>query len=273
MLEDGARLAVARDGLYRAEPGEVQMSRVFTITRGSRPLNICVDGQRVLFGEYGDIYQNLEVFIYASEDGGKTFHVCYKFPRGNIRHIHSVIFDPYLHLYWVFVGDYNMQPGIGALSKDLKKIDWLTRGGQESRAVSAIVKQDCLLYGTDSDYQRNFIIRLDKKSGKKTNLHEIEGSSLHAASFGPVDVVSTCVEPNPTCPSRECSMYVSRDGEAWNRILPHKKDPYQFTLFQFGTLVLPYACHSQPRGMFSGQAVVGAHNLVTMLDFDTQQPD
>jgi len=271
VLEDGARVAVARDGLYRAEPGETRMKRVFTISRGSRPLNLAADGQRLLFGEYGTGFESLEVYIYVSEDGGKTWHVGYRFTPGDIHHVHNVLVDPWENHYWVMVGDFERQPGIGALSKDLKTVDWLARGNQESRAVGAIVKPDCLLYGTDSDRNRNFIIRLDKKTGKKTKLLEIEGSSLYAAAFGPINAISTCVERNPACPSRDCSIHVSFDGDAWNRIQPHKKDRYSLQLFQFGALILPFTCNDQPKGMFSGQAVESAHNLVTMLDFNAKE--
>jgi hypothetical protein len=182
--------------------------------------------------------------------------------------VHNVIVDPFGDHYWILVGDYDTQPGIGVLDKDLKTIDWLRRGEPESRVVGAIVKPDCLLYGTDSDNGRNFIIRLDKQTGKLSKLLEVEGSSLYAASFGPVMAISTCVEPNPSCPSNECAIYLSRDGDAWNRVMPHRKDRHHPFLFQYGTLVLPSSRNKEAKGMFSGQAVVGAHDLVTLLNFD-----
>ena len=270
VLADGSRVAVARDGLYRAEPGEVQMTKYYSITRGSRPLNFCADGSRIIFGEYGDDYSNLEVLLYLSEDGGRTFDVCHTFPRGSIRHVHNVVFDPYLDHYWVFVGDFNDQPGIGAMSKDLKTLEWIRRGGQTSRIVQAIIKPDCMLYGTDSEIDRNYIIRMDKQSGQIQQILEVEGSSLYAAAFGSVLAISTCVEPSPHRITRECAMYLSRDGDNWHKTLIYQKDRYHHNLFQYGTLVLPYCNCQQPVGMFSGQAVVGAHNKVKLLDFSTE---
>jgi hypothetical protein len=271
VLDDGSRVAVARDGLFRAGPNEVEMSRVFTITRGSRPLNLATDGSRLLFGEYGYGLDKLEVFIYISEDRGKTWHVGYRFPAGDICHVHNVINDPWENHYWVLVGDFGRQPGIGALSKDLKTLDWLTRGNQQSRAVRVLIKSDCLLYGTDSDSDRNHIVRLDKKTARIDKLREVEGSSLYATTFGPVNAISTCVEHNPVSQSWECSLYVSWDGAVWHRTEQHKKDWYHLEIFQFGALVLPYAFHDQPRGMYSGQGVVNAHNLVTLLEFENEE--
>jgi hypothetical protein len=80
--------------------------------------------------------------------------------------------------------------------------------------------------------------------------------------------ISTCVEPNPCCPSKECSIYLSSDGDAWKRVMPHRKDRYHSFFFQYGTLVLPFSCNKEAKGMFSGQAVVDAHDLVTLLSFD-----
>ena len=268
VLGDGSRLAVARDGIYRAAAGETVMVKTFSITRGSRPINLCADGSRAIFGEYGDGFGSSEVFLYVSEDFGQSWHVGYRFPRGDIRHVHNVLFDAAEDHYWVLVGDFDRQPGIGALSRDLKQIEWLTRGSIESCAVGAIITPDCLYYGMDSDRDRNFIIRLEKRTGKMSHLLEVEGSSLFATTFGSIHVISTCVEPNPACPSRECSLYVSRDADRWDRILPHRKDFLHPVLFQFGCLVLPYSKSDRSRGMFSGQAVAGAHDKTTLLDFE-----
>jgi hypothetical protein len=267
VLRDGSRVAIARDGIYHAGVGETRMSRAFPITRGSRPLNLAVDGNRVLFGEYGDGYESSEVFLYVSEDGGRTFDVGYRFPKGDIRHVHNILVDPYDNHYWVLVGDFDRQPGIAALSKDLKTLEWLCRGSQECRAVGAIMEPDCLLYGTDSDREKNYIVRMDKKDGKRTRLLEVEGSSLYATTFGPIRVISTCVEPNPSCISRECSLYASRDGAVWKRTVVHKKDRYHPIYFQFGALALPYAYHAEARGMYSGQAVEQVDDKVRLIEW------
>ena len=266
VLDDGSRIAVARDGVYRAGPDETRMSRVFRITRGSRPLNLAADGARVLFGEYGNGFESSEVFIYISEDAGRTFNVGFRFPAGDIRHVHSVLVDPHHDGYWVLVGDFDRQPGIGSLSKDMQTLEWLNRGSQEHRAVIALVEPDCLIYGTDSDCQQNSIVRIDKQSGKTHALLAVEGCSLYAATFGPVRVISTCALSDPISNSRECSIYASLDGADWKRIVVHRKDPYHSKFFQFGTIVLPYAYHTEPRGMYSGQAIQRMDDRVALLE-------
>ncbi len=265
VLADGSRVAVARDGLYRAGPGETRMSRVFRIMRGSRPLNLSVDGNRVLFGEYGNL-DSYEVFVYISEDGGKTFDVGYRFPKGDIRHVHNVLVDPHHDGYWVFVGDFGRQPGIASLSKDMRTLQWLNRGSQKYRAVGVLVEPDCLIYGTDAERQQNSIVRLDKNTGNVHDLLDVEGCSLYATTFGQVRVISTGVVPQLTGNPRECSIYASLDGADWKRVVVHKKDRHHSKYFQVGTIVLPYAYHAEPRGMYSGQAIEHMDDEVSFLE-------
>jgi len=266
VLPDGSRVAVARDGIYRAGPGEVVMTRTFRYTRGSRPLNLTADGQRLLFGEYGNL-DRCEACIYVSEDGGRTFDVGHRFPLGDVRHIHNILVDPHRGHYWVLAGDFGNQPGVAALSKNLKTLDWLCRGRQEYRAVGAVNLPDRLIYGTDSDRERNFLVALEKQSGRVEHILEVEGSSLYACSFGPIHAISTCVEPNPACPSRECSLYLSADGDRWTRTIVHRKDMHHSTYFQYGTIVLPYSHCAEACGMYSGQAVKNLDDRAVLLDW------
>ena len=266
VLADGTRVAVGREGIYRAGPAELRFELTFGFERGSRPLHLAVDRrgplERILFGEYGELGGE-EVRIYLSEDGARTFEVAFTFPRGDIRHVQNVIPDG--DRYWVLCGDYGAHPGIGCLSSGFEHLEWLRRGEQSFRAVGALVSRDALTYGTDSDRERNFIVRLEKESGRLTRLLEVEGSSLDATSFGPLQLISTCVEPNPQCPSPHACIYGSLDGERWERLAAYRKDAWHPTLFQFGNLVLPASRSPEPRGHFSGQALRGFDDRLSTL--------
>jgi hypothetical protein len=272
ILDDGTRVAVARDGVYWAAPGQAVMVRSFRITRGSRPLNLGIHGRRVVFGEYGDGLRTVETRVYASEDAGRSFEVALALPRGSVRHIHNVMWDATADHWWLLVGDHGAEPGIAALSADFKTLEWLGRGHQKVRATQAIIQPDCLIYGTDSEQEPNYVVRFDKQSGRIDLLGEIEGSSQYAAVFGDVHLVSTCVESNPACPSREAALYASTDAVQWRRLFAHRKDRHHPKYFQFGTLVLPYALTPHPRGMYSGQAVEEADGRFALLDLSDFTP-
>jgi hypothetical protein len=263
VLADGTRVAVAREGVYRVGPDDDRFELTFRVERGSRPLNLAVDDQeRILFGEYGELGGE-EVRVYISSDAARTFQVGFTFPRGEIRHVHNVIADG--EGYWVLCGDYDSQTGIAALSKSLEHLEWLRRGDQTARAVGLLPSRDALTYGTDSDRERNFIVRLEKQSGRLTRLLEVEGSSLYATAFGPLQLISTCVEPNPHCPSPLACLYGSLDGQHWEKLRSYRKDAWHPTLFQFGTIVLPPSRFTEPRGAFSGQALRGFDDRISSL--------
>ena len=271
-LSDGSRLAVARDGVYRAGPGEKKMSCRFKITRGSRPLNLSIDKNRVMFGEYGSGLENSRVAIYVSENFGRTFSIRYQFPKSDIRHVHNIVIDGPNETYWVLVGDFNQQTGIGILSQDFTTIDWVSRGTQRCRAVGALLTNDGLVYGTDSDRERNYIVHLDKRTGAIETLCEIEGSSLYATNFGRYRAISTCVEPNPQCPSRMSSLYLSTNDTDWKRVLSFQKDLLHPRYFQFGTLVLPPSNTKDDLMLLSGQGLIGLDNRSLLMKHEGQPP-
>lgn len=268
VLSDGTRVCVARDGIYRAGPGQVQMRRVFAITRGSRPLSLTVDpDDRVLFGEYGANAERREVHVYASDPGGERFDVLHTFAAGDVRHVHNVIYDPHCDKHWILVGDYGHEPGIALLDRDGSQLHWVARDGQQTRAAAAIVESDGLLYGTDTELEQNWIIRLDRATGRRTKLYRIEGSSLFAARFGQVRLVSTCVEPSTINRSHAAFLHASVDGDRWREIDRCEKDFWSLKLFQFGLVVLPHSDFAGPRGMYSGQAVRGLDNRTRIAVF------
>ena len=238
------------------------MRQVFPITRGSRPLNLRVNTRgQLLFGEYGGGLEQARVRLYASDDGGRSFHPIWEFVRGEVRHVHNVLPDPD-GSHWVLTGDYEAQPGIANLASDFRSLEWLVRGNQRARAVSAVVTERALIYGTDSDHQPNYIARLDRATCSVDLLQDIEGSSLFATRCGTTGLISTCVEPNPACPSTEAVLYGSRDMESWHRIAAYPKDIWHPVLFQFGAVVLATHLSQIETTIYSGQAVSRAHDRV-----------
>ncbi len=267
VLNNGVRVAVARDGIYRAEPAEIMMRRTWTVTRGARPINLSTDGNRLLFGEYGGAeLDSVQVRVYSSVDGGCHFDPALELPKGEVRHIHNVLFDRFDNVYWVFAGDHGAKAGIGVLSRDCRHFEWIARGSQMVRVVGAIVRPECLIYGSDSEVEPNHIVRLDKKSGSYERLLSVDGSSLFAADFGSVSIISTCVEPSHINRNGNCGLYGSTDRSNWRCLLSLSKDIWPPTLFQFGLIALPVVQNQKQRyGLYSGQALAGWHDRTAIF--------
>jgi hypothetical protein len=258
-LRDGRLVAANRRGVFAGPPdgGTLAASRV----EGEGlpvlpPLCIGAGPDAVVFGEYGSP-RGRPMRLFASRDGGRSFACVHRFEPGEILHVHNVVWDAGERHYWVLAGDFESQPGIGRLSADLARFDWFVRGAQQFRAVELFDLGDRLVYATDSQLEPNALISLDKRSGKSERLRPFEGSCIYAARFGPWYAVATTVEPSPVNPSRDATLWVSRDLDAWHCVLRARKDRWHADYFQFGSLVLPRGTSEQATLAVSGQAVAG----------------
>lgn len=266
VLADGTELAVHRRRFLVRRPGAPDFSVAHVLGRGSRPLVISVEDQgRLVFGEYGTLPRDQPVRIYAASGPDFSPHPVHEFPAGTIKHIHGVIWDPHDLCYWVTVGDADDEAGILRMTRDFGSVEWLVRGGQQTRAVGLMVFGDHLVYGTDSERAANHVIHLDKASGRMTRLHPLAGSCLHCGRFGEWMVVATACEPSQVNLGRECHLLASKDAANWARIASATKDRWDPTYFQFGTFVLPHA--ESPRFLaYAGQALSGWHGRLVVTD-------
>jgi hypothetical protein len=212
-------------------------------------------GDLVLWGEYGASGGNRAVRIYASRDGGRSFEVVRALEAGSVGHVHNVIYDRHLDHFWVLAGDHGAHPGIGRLSADLERFEWLVKGDQRYRAVEVFDFGERLVYATDTEMETNGLISLDKSTGRTERIRDFDGSCIYACRYGGVYALSTTVEPSGVNRSKWVSLWLSRDGEHWKRAHRAQKDRWNADYFQFGSIVLPSGATDQELIFFSGQAV------------------
>jgi hypothetical protein len=265
-LDDGTLVAANRRGVFAGAPGGAALapSRVDAgAVRLLPPLCIGVGPGAVVFGEYGSP-RGRPMRIFASRDRGASFEAVHAFAPDEILHVHNVVWDPGERHYWVLTGDFERQPGIGRLSADLARFDWLVRGEQRFRAVEIFDAGDRLVYATDTQLEQNALVSLDKRSGRAERLRAFEGSCIYACRFGPWYAIATTVEPSPVNPSRDATLWLSRDLDAWHCVLRAPKDRWHADYFQFGSLVLPRGASSRPVVALSGQAVADLDGQVVV---------
>jgi len=268
VLADGSRVAVAKDGIYRAAPGAVRMQRVQSFGGASRPLGMGLDSRgRLCYGDYysGRSSAGVDKHVYMSDDGGVHFHVVATFASNDIRHVHNVLFDSYLNVWWLLVGDFDAQPGIGVLEPETGKVEWVVRGCQQARTVGAIVTEDELLFGTDSELEPNLIMRLAKSSGCLSVVEPSPGPSLYACRMAGFNWISTDVEPLQYTEQRlSAALLTSCDSGTFTVAGTWKKDRLDCVLFGFGTVVLPVVEGRGDGGpcMLSGHGLTGLDGVV-----------
>ncbi len=134
------------------------------IRRGTRPLHItAVPNGRIYWGEYFDNRERAEVHIYTSSDRGQTWQVAYTFPAGSIRHVHNIIYDRWANCLWILTGDESAECKVLRARRDLSSMEEVLAGDQQARAVAAIPMPDALYLSTDTPFEANHILRLDRR--------------------------------------------------------------------------------------------------------------
>ena len=194
ILPSGGIVGAVPGSIVTLRPGEREFHQTHAITRGTRPLHItAAPGESVYWGEYFDNAARDEVHIYGSADAGATWSIAYTFPRGAIRHVHSIVHDPWGNCLWILTGDYGHECRILRASCDFSRVEIVLQGKQQARAVAAVPTEDALYFSSDTPLEPNFIYRLDRQ-GVLTQLAGISSSSIYGCRVGRQVFFSTMVE-------------------------------------------------------------------------------
>lgn len=256
-LQDNSMIAVAKKGIFRrtSEGGDFQ--KVFSILRGSKPLNICIlSNGHIFFGEYFQNMDKVAVNIYGSMDNGRTWSVVYTFPAGNINHVHGVFFDPYTRRMWVLTGDHKDECIIGYTDNEFQTFHEVLRGGQDYRSCQLFFYKDFIVYATDSQYIQNKICAINRETLEVKTLAMIQGSVIKGGQTGDISYISTTIEPSKVNKDRFSHIWVTKDGEIWQDVYKAEKDCWP-SIFQFGTFEFPQNAYCDGKLWFSGRALKG----------------
>jgi hypothetical protein len=263
ILKDGKLVAVLSKHIAILEPGETIFKSVFTIKRGTRPLGIATtpDGS-IYWGEYFDNNERDEVYIYGSQDSGRTWEVVYRFPKGTIRHIHSIVYDQFDNCFWVVTGDEDIEPRILRASVDWKIVETVLEGDQQSRTVTLIIRTEGIYYATDTPHEQNHIYLLER-NGSRRKLCQTSGPSMWSCEVGDVMFFSTASEPGNFYYPFVC-IYGSTDGDKWERLIEWPKDGLHPKYFQYGNVILPRGKNSHGLLAATGIAVKREDNALNL---------
>jgi|SRR5450432_2109352 hypothetical protein len=239
VLSSGHIIAAVPGAILTLAPGETEFRVSHKVLRGTRPLHIAAgpDG-RIFWGEYFDNPQRDEVHIYGSTDHGATWDIARTFPKGTIRHVHNIVYDPWENCFWVLTGDNGAECRILRASCDFKNVDGVLSGNQQVRAVALVPAEEGLYFSSDTPLERNHIYRLDRH-GNISALADLGSSSIYGCRVGNAIFFSTMVEPSQINLEPTVSIYGALDRNAWSKQLSWTKDGWPASLFQYGNAFLP----------------------------------
>ena len=254
-------MAIGKKGIFVAQKDEKVYRKTFRVSRGNRPLNMCEDSKGYLyFGEYLSNPNRDEVHIFKSIDSGRTWKKCYTFPKHTIRHVHGVFYDKYEDRVWFATGDLDGECIIGHTNDSFETVNVFKQGGQKYRAVQLLFFKDYIIYGTDTEYEKNYIYRIDRKDAQEHRLQELQGSVLSAVNSDQYAAISTAVEPSEVNHDTYSYIWFSNDGYQWKELYKGKKDSLNQKYFQYGRFKFPIGAIDNEKIFFSAHALEGLDN-------------
>lgn len=258
VVSSGDLVGAVPGAIVRRSPGDEKFRVAHPVLRGTRPLHIAVTPDDTLFwGEYFDNAARDEVHIYASVDRGLTWNVAYTFPKGAIRHIHNIVYDPWEQVLWILTGDDGRECRILRASCDLRSVEVALAGNQQARAVALVPTKEGVYFSSDTPLERNHVYFLDRR-GTVTEVSDLNASSIYGCAVDDAVFFSTMVEPSSVNVDRTVGVFGRADGSAWRQLLSWRKDSWAMGLFQYGNAFLPDGHNTSSLLAVSTIAVRGA---------------
>jgi hypothetical protein len=159
----------------------------------------------------------------------------WKSPPGFARHIHFVCTD-LNNKEWIYfgTGDYDNEPGLYKLNIETKKIEIIGEGDQKWRAVDLIQYDNKLIWGTDCEYDQNYIFSYNLSNGHLSRIATIPGPAYYTTrdKLGNL-YIGTTIEDRK---KHKACILKSNDGQSWKIIKEFKKDMWHSKLFGYGVI-------------------------------------
>ena len=232
----GTFIAATAEGVVRLSEGENHSPGVFNEFQGRRPISLTVDAQgRVYFGEYFSNKERTAVKIFMSEDDGRSWSECYQFADGSIRHVHGLVYDPWLDKIWTMTGDYGDEAILGLASPGFSEFEIVLQGNQQTRICDAICRPDAVYFCTDTPLEQNYAYQLKRGSKSPARLSKIQNSVLFMGQACGGMFASTIVEPSETNTSNKVHIWHSADGTTWKEIMQAPRDRWSLRFFGYPT--------------------------------------
>jgi hypothetical protein len=267
-LDDQTMVGAVPGALVTRASGSDEFHVTHRVQRGTRPLHVtAVPSGSIYWGEYFDNRERAEVHIYVSTDRGRTWQVAYTFLAGSIRHVHNIVYDRWGDYLWIMTGDEGSECKVLRASCDLRSVEVVLAGNQQTRAVAAIPTEKGLYLSTDTPFEKNHVYRLDRE-GNVEQVCDLASSSIFGCRVGcrtgEAMFFSTMVEPSAVNTGREVHLAGSRNGTKWQVLARWKKDNLPMRYFQYGNAFLPDGENST-RYLAATTIAVETDDLVTAL--------
>jgi len=206
--------------------------------QGSRPLSFEIIDNKIFFGEYRSNPERTPISVFSIDlNSEPSLQKAYTFY--NIRHIHGVYKDPYTSSIYITTGDQNNESAIFRSSDNLKSVEKVLSGSQQTRAIKLLFDSHFIYFGSDTPNEQNHLYKLNRETKNVTRLTEVGSSVFHGCKVGDWLFFSTAIEPSNVNKTKYAEVWASPDGNDWRCILRLKKDVFPMKYFQYGQIFFP----------------------------------
>ena len=256
--------------------GVIRKGVYFSLAGLERPCRVlrsacALDGNGdIFFGEYLDNAGRGPMRVYRYSQGDDEMAVAFTFPAGSIRHVHGIYRDDFTDDLYCLTGDAESECRILRTSDKFQTMETVGEGDETWRAVSMVFTEDSIYYGTDAEYRTNQIYRIDRKTGERESLGEINGTVFYSKRIGEDLYFTTTAENAPAQTENVASIWCLRSTGELIELAKFKKDMWHPTLFQFGTIHIPNSASELEEFIFHIVAAKGDgktfHFPLTVMD-------
>jgi hypothetical protein len=252
-------VGVIRDGKYRQLGGLVRPCRVLR--------SACAVGRdgSVFFGEYLANDQRGEMRIYKYSPGADNITISYTFPPNSIKHVHGIYFDEVDGSLVCLTGDNENECRILRTDDEFRTVETIGEGDETWRAVSVLFSDDSFFYGMDAEFRTNHIYRVDRATGERRNLGDVDGTVFYSKRFGRDLFFATTAENAPAQKENVAAIWHTDGDSAPRQIVRYEKDAWHGTFFMFGTIHFPYNNSFTDKLFFSLVGVKGDNRTFKLV--------
>ena len=198
------------------------------------------------FGEYQNSRPYAVKIVRLSDDGQKA-EICYTFPEGRIKHIHSITWDPYRKRLWIATGDTNEEVGLYYTDNDFATVTYFNGGKQAWRMIGLLPTEERLYWGSDAGKDAmqedvNYIYSWNFSKNSLEKICEIGNPAYYSVFLDNGGMlIGTTYEPGmKQLTEHSAALWYSLEGKQWEKICSLAyKDLGKSQRTRYATLNLP----------------------------------
>lgn len=208
----------------------------------------------------GEYYSNpnfLSTKIWFRKPDGEWLSI-YKFPCGEINHIHGLYSDKEEECIWIMTGDFGEAPSLWRATNNFKHVEKATPSEQKYRACWMMKIQNIMYWASDTQLEQNSVYKaiIHEKNIEPVVVRNISGSSIYSTDLFDRLAFSTTLEPEKADRKNWWMWFDSKPAKVFDKdganvyvlentgevicILKNEAHILPLRLFEYPTYLFPY---------------------------------